>query len=132
MPSYYRSKKKNARAMIEKRIALIAAVAVLLVVMIVLLSRCYRRGKDVTTANSPVPTPAPSAVAAISALTPEPTLAPTPDACPDAACRHSICVYRVDGSRSRGARDYPSGCGRGLASDLQKGGNGRENCRDYG
>ena len=27
MPSYYRSKKKNARAMIEKRIALIAAVA---------------------------------------------------------------------------------------------------------
>ncbi len=25
MPSYYRSKKKNARAMIEKRIALIAA-----------------------------------------------------------------------------------------------------------
>ena len=81
MPSYYRSKKKNARAMIEKRIALIAAVAVLLVVMIVLLSRCSR-GKDVTTANAPVPTPAPSAVAAISALTPEPTLAPTPTPAP--------------------------------------------------
>lgn len=81
MPSYYRSKKKNARAMIEKRIALIAAVAVLLVVMIVLLSRCSR-GKDVTTANAPVPTPEPSAVAAISALTPEPTLAPTPTPAP--------------------------------------------------
>lgn len=106
MPSYYRSKKKNARAMIEKRIALIAAVAVLLVVMIVLLSRCSR-GKDVTTANAPVPTPEPSAVAANQCFDPRADTRAHADACPDAACRHSVCVYRVDGSRSRGARDYP-------------------------
>ena len=77
MPSYYRRKRKNARALKKRRVALIAALAVLLVVLVVILCRCSS-GKDATTENAPVQTPEPSAFAAMSAVTQEPMPDPTP------------------------------------------------------
>lgn len=82
MPSYYRRKRKNARALKKRRVALIAALAVLLVVLVVILCRCSS-GKDATTENAPVQTPEPSAFAAMSAVTQEPMPEATPETTPE-------------------------------------------------
>ena len=82
MPSYYRRKRKNARAFKKRRVALIAALAVLLVVLVVILCRCSS-GKDATTENAPVQTPEPSAFAAMSAVTQEPMPEATPETTPE-------------------------------------------------